>query len=292
MEYSYVDKKWAVSGMSRTLVLLRKNATLTTGILLFTLITMLAVTASTISPNDPAEMHFEERLSSPSASFPLGTDQFGRCIFSRILYGAQTSLSIAIISTLIVATIGIIVGMYAGYFSRYDAFLMRVTDILLAFPNIVLAIAIVGVVGPSPAGIILSFSISGWAKYARMIRGSTLSLKNSGFVEAARALGASDKYILFRHILPNSCGPIIEIATLGLGSRIVAISGLGFLGLGIQPPTPELGAILKDGVVYLQTAPMMALSAGGMIMLFVLATNLIGSELRSIADPRSDTIEL
>lgn len=278
--------------MNRTLMLMRKNATLTIGVLLFILITMLAVTASTISPNDPAEMHFEERLSPPSASFPLGTDQFGRCIFSRILYGAQTSLSIAIISTLIVATIGIIVGMYAGYFSRYDAFLMRVTDILLAFPNIVLAIAIVGVVGPSPSGIILSFSISGWAKYARMIRGSTLSLKNSGFVEAARALGASDKYILFHHILPNSCGTIIEIATLGLGSRIVAISGLGFLGLGIHPPTPELGAILKDGVVYLQTAPMMALSAGGMIMLFVLATNLIGSELRSIADPRSDTIEL
>lgn len=288
MEYPYL----AVSGMNRAWELFKGNTALTIGVLLFTLISMLAITAPTISPHDPAEMHFEERLSPPSASFPLGTDQFGRCIFSRIVYGAQTSLSIAIISTLIVVTAGVIIGMYAGYFSRYDAFLMRMTDILLAFPNIVLAIAIVGVVGPSPAGIILSFSISGWAKYARMIRGSTLSLKNSGFVEAARALGASDRYILFRHILPNSYGSIIEIATLGLGSRIVAISGLGFLGLGIQPPTPELGAILKDGLVYLQTAPMMALSAGGMIMLFVLATNLIGSELRSITDPRSDSIEL
>ncbi len=278
--------------MNQAWTLLRGNMTLTVGILLFLLITMMAITAPTISPHDPAEMHFEERLSSPSASFPLGTDQFGRCIFSRIVYGAQTSLFIAIISTLIVVTAGIIIGMYAGYFSRYDAFLMRLTDILLAFPSIVLTIAIVGVVGPSPAGIILSFSIQGWAKYARMIRGSTLSLKNSGFVEAVRALGASDKYILFHHILPNSYGPIIEIATLGLGSKIIAISGLGFLGLGIQPPTPELGAILKDGVVYLQTAPMMALSAGGMIMLFVLATNLIGSELRSVADPRSDTIKL
>ncbi|AKB72229.1 ABC transporter permease [Methanosarcina mazei] len=288
MEYPYLTG----SGTNRTWALFKGNSALTIGVLLFALISMLAITAPTISPHDPAEMHFEERLSPPSASFPLGTDQFGRCIFSRIVYGAQTSLSIAIISTLIVVTAGIIIGMYAGYFSRYDAFLMRMTDILLAFPNIVLAIAIVGVVGPSPAGIILSFSISGWAKYARMIRGSTLSLKNSGFVEAARALGASDRYILFRHILPNSYGPIIEIATLGLGSRIVAISGLGFLGLGIQPPTPELGAILKDGLVYLQTAPMMALSAGGMIMLFVLATNLIGSELRSITDPRSDSIEL
>lgn len=288
MEYPYLTG----SGTNRTWALFKGNSALTIGVLLFALISMLAITAPTISPHDPAEMHFEERLSPPSASFPLGTDQFGRCIFSRIVYGAQTSLSIAIISTLIVVTAGIIIGMYAGYFSRYDAFLMRMTDILLAFPNIVLAIAIVGVVGPSPTGIILSFSISGWAKYARMIRGSTLSLKNSGFVEAARALGASDRYILFRHILPNSYGPIIEIATLGLGSRIVAISGLGFLGLGIQPPTPELGAILKDGLVYLQTAPMMALSAGGMIMLFVLATNLIGSELRSITDPRSDSIEL
>lgn len=278
--------------MSRAWAVLKGNTTLTIGILLFVLISLMAIAAPTISPHDPAEMHFEERLSPPSASFPLGTDHFGRCIFSRIVYGAQTSLYIAIISTLIVATAGIVIGMYAGYFSRYDALLMRITDILLAFPNIVLAIAIVGVVGPSPAGIILSFSISGWAKYARMIRGSTLSLKNSGFVEAARALGASERYILFHHILPNSYGPIIEIATLGLGSRIVAISGLGFLGLGIQPPTPELGTILKDGLVYLQTAPMMALSAGGMIMLFVLATNLIGSELRSITDPRSDTIEL
>ena len=160
------------------------------------------------------------------------------------------------------------------------------------FSSIVLGIAIVGVVGPTPAGIIFSLSISGWPKYARMIRGSTLSLKNSGFVEAARALGASEKYILFHHILPNSYGPIIEVATLGLGSKIIAISGLGFLGLGIQPPSPELGTILKDGLVYLQTAPMMSLSAGGMIMLFVLAVNLIGSELRSITDPRSNTIEL
>ncbi|WP_440947584.1 ABC transporter permease [Methanosarcina sp. T3] len=292
MEYSHPERKWAASGINRTRMLLRSNMTLTFGILLFTLISMLAITAPAISPHDPAEMHFEERLSPPSESFPLGTDQFGRCIFSRIVYGAQTSLSIAIISTLTVVTVGITIGMYAGYFSRYDAVLMRLTDVLLAFPNIVLAIAIVGVVGPSPEGIILSFSISGWAKYARMIRGSTLSLKNSGFVEAAKALGASDKYILLHHILPNSYGPIIEIATLGLGSRIIAISGLGFLGLGIQPPTPELGAILKDGVVYLQTAPMMALSASGMIMLFVLATNLIGSELRSIADPRSDMIDL
>lgn len=288
MEYPYQT----VSGTNRAWELFKGNAALTIGFLLFALISMLAIMAPTISPHDPAEMHLEERLSHPSASFPLGTDQFGRCIFSRIVYGAQTSLLIAIISTLIVVTAGIIIGMYAGYFSRYDAFLMRMTDILLAFPNIVLTIAIVGVVGPSPAGIILSFSISGWAKYARIIRGSTLSLKNSGFVEAARALGASDRYILFRHILPNSYGPIIEIATLGLGSRIIAISGLGFLGLGIQPPIPELGAILKDGLVYLQTAPMMALSAGGMIMLFVLATNLIGSELRSITDPRSDSIEL
>lgn len=291
MEHSYFDEKLAVSEMKRVWGVLRSNITLTIGVLLFILISMMAVMAPVISPHDPAEMHLEERLSSPSASFPLGTDQFGRCILSRILYGAQTSFFIAVISTLIIVPAGIIIGMYAGYFSRCDAFLMRLADIFLAFPSIVLSIAIVGVVGPSPAGIILSLSIPGWAKYARLIRGSTLSLKNSGFVEAARAIGASDKYILFRHILPNSYGPIIEIATLGLGSKIISISGLGFLGLGIQPPTPELGTILKDGLVYLQTAPMMALSSGGMIMLFVLAVNLIGSELRSITDPRSDTIE-
>jgi peptide/nickel transport system permease protein len=290
MEYAQ-SKKELLSAVNQTVELLQNNKTLTTGILLFLFISIMAIMAPLVSPNDPAEMHFQERFSPPSLSFPLGTDQYGRCIFSRVVYGAQTSFFISIISTLIVVPVGILVGMCAGYFRKFDALLMRLTDILLAFPSIVLAIAIVGVVGSTPAGIILALSIPGWAKYARIIRGSTLSIKNSGFVEAARALGAPDRYILFRHVLPNSYGSIIEIATLGLGAKIIAISGLGFLGLGIQPPTPELGDILKDGLNFLQTAPMVALSSSGMIMLFVLATNLIGSELRSITDPRSDNLE-
>lgn len=291
MEYAQ-GKKEVVSALNQIVGLLQGNKAFTIGILLFLFISIMAIMAPVVAPNDPAEMYFDECFSSPSASFPLGTDQYGRCIFSRVVYGAQTSFFISIISTLIVVPVGIIVGICAGYFRKWDAFLMRLTDIFLAFPSIVLAIAIVGIVGSSRSGIILALSIPGWAKYARIIRGSTLSIKNSEFVEAARALGASDTYILFRHILPNCYGSILEIATLGLGAKIIAISGLGFLGLGIQPPTPELGAILKDGINYLQTAPMIALSSSCMIMLFVFATNLIGSELRSITDPRSDTLEL
>ncbi len=262
---------------------------LTIGLIIFTLVCSIAVFAPYIAPHQPDTMHLELRFSSPSIEFPLGNDQFGRCIFSRMVFGARTSLTIAAATTGIVVAIGILVGLFAGYYRRLDPLLMRVTDIVLAFPDIVLAIAIVGIMGPSPLGIIIAFTIPGWAKYARVIRSSTLSVKNRGFIEASRALGATDRHIIFRHILPHSVGPVIEIATLGLGARIIAISGLGFLGLGVQPPTPEWGTIMKEGLTYLDTAPLIALSTGIIIMLFVLSTNLIGSEVRALFDPRSGT---
>ncbi|HIJ06677.1 MAG: Oligopeptide ABC transporter, permease protein [Methanocalculus sp. 52_23] len=261
---------------------------LTMGLIIFILVCSIAIFAPYIAPHQPGTMNLELKFSSPSIEYPFGNDQFGRCIFSRMAYGARTSLTIATVATGIVVTIGILVGLFAGYYRRLDPLLMRITDIILAFPDIVLAIAIVGIMGPSPLGIIIAFSIPGWAKYARVIRSSTLSVKNRGFIEASKAVGATDRHIIFRHILPYSIGPIIEIATLGLGARIIAISGLGFLGLGIQPPTPEWGTIMKEGLTYLDSAPLIAISTGFIIMLFVLSTNLIGSEVRALFDPRSD----
>jgi peptide/nickel transport system permease protein len=180
--------------------------------------------------------------------------------------------------------------MYAGYYRKLDGLLMRITDIMLAFPPMVITLALVGIFGPSLSTIIVALAIPGWAKYARVTRSTTLSIKNKGFVDNARALGASNQYIIFKHILPNSLAPIMEIATLGLGGKIISIAGLGFLGLGIQPPTPEWGTIMNQGLIYLSKAPLITLTAGAMIMIFVLATNLIGSEIRDVMDPKSDSI--
>lgn len=290
MDTSSVKATNSFPQLSEICDLLRKNLTLTAGLIIFFALLLITVLAPVIAPHDPAEQDLELRFSPPSSTYPLGTDQFGRCIFSRIVYGGQISLAIAVISTIACVLIGVIVGMYAGYYGKLDAVLMRTTDIFLAFPSIVLALPIIAIVGPTPLGIILAITLPGWAKFARVIRSSTLAVKSNGFVEASKAVGASDTHILFRHILPNCYGPIIEIATLGLGSKIITITSLGFLGLGVQPPTPEWGTMINQGLTMLEKAPMIAISAGSMIVLFVLATNLIGSELRTILDPRSDTV--
>lgn len=269
---------------------LRGNKTLSIGLIIFLFLCLLTLLAPVISPHDPAEQTLDLRFSPPSATYPLGTDQFGRCILSRMLYGGQVSLAIAVISTAACVLAGILVGLYAGYYRKLDGILMRTTDIFLAFPSIVIALPIIAIIGPTPLGIILAIMLPGWAKFARVIRSSTLSVKTNAYVEASKAMGASDTHILFRHILPNCYGPIIEIATLGLGAKIITITSLGFLGLGVQPPTPEWGTMINQGLTMLDKAPMIALSAGTMIVLFVLATNLIGSELRTVLDPRSDTV--
>jgi len=271
---------------------LRGNKTLLAGVIIFLSLCLVTILAPVIAPHNPADQDLEARFSPPSATYPLGTDQFGRCVLSRILYGGQVSLAIAVISTGACVLIGILVGLYAGYYRKLDGILMRTTDVFLAFPSIVIALPIVAIVGPTPLGIIIAIMIPGWAKFARVIRSSTLSVKTHGYVESAKAMGATDTRILFKHILPNCYGPIIEIATLGLGAKIITITSLGFLGLGVQPPTPEWGTMINQGLTLLDKAPMIALSAGAMIVLFVLATNLIGSELRTILDPRSETVAI
>lgn len=251
---------------------------------------LIAIFAPFVAPHNPDEQSLKNRFMGPCLEYPLGTDQFGRCILSRVIYGSQTSLAVAVITTTIVVAIGLLVGLYAGYYRRLDGLLMRFTDIMLAFPSMVITLALVGILGPSVPTIILALAIPGWAKYARVVRSTTISLKTSGFVTSARALGAGDRHIIFNHILPNSLAPIMEIATLGLGGKIISIAGLGFLGLGIQPPTAEWGTIMNQGLAYIGKAPLITLSAGVMIVLFVLSTNLIGSEIRDLMDPKTDSV--
>lgn len=260
------------------------------GLIILIFMCLIAVFAPFVAPHNPDEQSLKNRFMGPCFEYPLGTDQFGRCILSRVIYGSQTSLAVAVVTTTIVVAIGLLVGLYAGYYRRLDGLLMRFTDIMLAFPSMVITLALVGILGPSVPTIILALAIPGWAKYARVVRSTTISLKTSGFVTSARALGAGDRYIIFRHILPNSLAPIMEIATLGLGGKIISIAGLGFLGLGIQPPTAEWGTIMNQGLAYLSKAPLITLSAGIMIVLFVLSTNLIGSEIRDLMDPKTDSV--
>lgn len=273
-------------------VKIRKKPLLVAGFVILILMCLIALSAPVIAPHDPNKQSLKDRFMEPCPEYPLGTDQFGRCVLSRVIYGSQTSLSIAIVSTVIVVAIGVLMGLYSGYYRRLDGILMRFTDLMLAFPSMVITLALVGIMGPSVFSIILALTIPGWAKYARVVRATTLTIKNRGFVEGSRALGASNTHILYRHILPNSLAPIMEIATLGLGGKIISIAGLGFLGLGIQPPTPEWGTIMNQGLPLLSKAPLIALSAGVMVMIFVLATNLIGSEIREVMDPKSDSVIL
>jgi len=267
-----------------------KKPLLVTGLIILMLMCLMAIFAPVIAPHDPYDQSLKNRFMSPCLEYPLGTDQFGRCVLSRLIYGAQASIAVAVITTSIVVIIGLLVGMYAGYYRKLDGLLMRITDIMLAFPSMVITLALVGIFGPSLSTIIAALAIPGWAKYARVTRSTTLSIKNKGFVDNARALGASNQYIIFKHILPNTLAPIMEIATLGLGGKIISIAGLGFLGLGIQPPTPEWGTIMNQGLTYLSKAPLITTTSGAMIMIFVLATNLVGSEVRDLMDPKSDSI--
>lgn len=259
------------------------------GGVIIVLLAILAIFAPFIT-NDPTEQNLEKYLSHPNIEYPLGTDQFGRCILSRLIYGIRTSLGIATIVTIIVTITGLAIGMISGYYSMIDDILMRITDSVLAFPNIVLALVIVSILGPSTLSIIIALSIPGWAKYARVVRGSVLSIKEKEFIESARAIGGSDFHILFRHIMPNCIAPVITIATIGVGGKIISIAGLGFLGLGVQPPTPEWGSIMSDGLPLLHTAPHIAIFSGLMIALTVMAFTLLGDGLRDTLDPRKHVI--
>src|SRR5499433_496321 len=252
-----------------------------------------ALAAPLISPFDPLGQDLENRLKPPGwqdgAGYvhALGTDHLGRDLLARVIFGARPALLVGVAAVLISGVLGMITGLLSGYFGgRVDDALMRLADIQLAFPFILLAIAVIGVLGPSLVTIIAVIGVSSWVIYARVVRGAVLSIREREFIQAAQALGVRDWRVLVRHILPNAFTPWLVVATLDMARVIVIESALSFLGLGVQPPTPTWGGMLADGRVYLSTAWWLATFPGLAILITVLGINLLGDGLRDTLDPR------
>ncbi len=266
---------------------LKKNRLAVIGAGILSVLVFIAVFAPYLAPRDPVELNLAERLSSPSWDHLMGTDAVGRDTLSRIIYGTRVSLMIAVVVTMIEVLLGMIVGMTAGYLGKaVDEILMRIVDVLLAFPGIILALALVGMLGPSLTNLVIALAAVGWVRYARIVRGSILSVKEERFVESARAIGCGNLRIATRHILLNIVTPIIVLATLSMGTTIISIAALSFLGLGAQPPMAEWGNMLNEGKPFMEKAPHLMIFPGLMIMITVLAFNFLGDGLRDVMDPR------
>lgn len=261
------------------------------GLLILIILVFMALFAPFLAPYDPTAVRLAEGLSGPSITHPLGQDKLGRDILSRIIYGARISLYVGVFTVALSAVIGTIVGAVAGLLGGVvDEVVMRLIDILLAFPGILLAIAFMAVLGPSLNNIIIALTVLGWVGYARLVRGQVLALREFEFVQAARALGADTRRIIARHLLPNVLGPVIVQATFGMAGAIVAEAGLSFLGLGTQPPNPSWGSMLNDGREFLLISPHLTTFPGLAIMAVVLGLNFLGDGLRDILDPRGRTL--
>ncbi|MBU4314004.1 MAG: ABC transporter permease [Actinobacteria bacterium] len=266
---------------------LKKNklAMIGLGIIIFLII--IAIFAPLVSPYNPIGRIKEESSLSPSTAHLFGTDLLGRDIFSRVIYGSRISLEVGVIAVGISVTIGLFFGAIAGYFGNVpDVLIMRMADIFFAFPYILGAIAIMTILGPGIMNIFIAIGILGWASFARIFRGSILSIKNKEYIEAARALGASNFRIITKHIFPNAFAPIIVYATMNVGSAILVEAALSFLGLGVQPPTPAWGKMLSESLSYIDIAPWMMFSPGIAIVITVLGFVLLGDGLRDAFDPR------
>jgi len=285
------------AGRAEWLVFMRRLAarrTALVGLVVVVIVVVTAVAAPLLSPFDPVEQDLgDRRLKAPGFRdaagrlHPLGTDHLGRDLLARVIYGARPALLVGFAAVMISGVIGMMAGLVSGYFGgRVDDALMRLADIQLAFPFILLAIAVIGVLGPSLKTIIAVIGVSSWVVYARIVRSAVLSLREREFVQAALALGSGDGRVLLRHILPNALTPWLVVATLDMARVIVIESALSFLGLGVQPPTPTWGGMLADGRVYISTAWWLATFPGLAILVTVLGINLFGDGLRDTLDPR------
>jgi peptide/nickel transport system permease protein len=270
----------------------RLHRGLLAGASLLAVFTVAATLAPLLASHDPlavVDPPTPVALQPPAARHLLGTDALGRDILARVLFGGRVSLAVGVGVEVVVAAIGGAIGLLAGYYGGVlDAALMRLTDVVMAFPSLILAIGLIAVFeAPGLANVFLVLVLLGWTTIARVVRGTVLTLKGRDYVQAARAIGARDRTILFRHILPNAVGPLLVAATLGVGGNMVAEAGLSFLGLGAQPPTVSWGAMLADGQSDLMTAPWAAVFPGLALLLAVLGVNLLGDGLRDVLDPRT-----
>ncbi len=247
-----------------------------------------AVFAPWLTRYDPEQMDMANRLSGPNAQHILGTDNFGRDLWTRVAFGARVSLAIGLVSVSVAATIGSLVGLAAGYYRGWvDLLLMRIVDLFLGFPPIILALALIAVLGSGPINVGIALVAVFWTQYARVVRALTLVESEREYVVAARAIGLSSVRILLRQILPNAIGPVIVLATLGIGTAVIAESGLAFLGFGVQPPTPSWGWTLAYGMRFLRTDAWLSTVPGLFIMVTVLGFNLFGDGLRDLLDPKA-----
>ncbi|WNS75724.1 ABC transporter permease [Bacillus sp. DTU_2020_1000418_1_SI_GHA_SEK_038] len=265
-----------------------KNKAAMTGAFIVIIFAILAILAPVIAPYDPSHIEMSKKLQTPSSEHWLGTDDKGRDILSRLLYGSRISLTVGILSTVLGAVVGIVLGIVSGYYGRWiDSVIMRICDVLLAFPGILLALAIVSILGASTTNVIIAVAFFAIPTFARIVRGSTLSVKKLEYIDAIRAMGSSDFRIIFKHILPNILSPIIVQSTLYIASAIITASALSFLGMGTQPPTPEWGTMLAQGRSYVAQAPHLTLFPGFVILLVVVGFNLFGDGLRDALDPKA-----
>jgi peptide/nickel transport system permease protein len=247
----------------------------------------LALFGPFLSPYDPASQDLARRLEGPSLAHPFGLDELGRDILTRLASGARISLLVGLAVVSVSSVVGMLFGSIAGYFGgRVDDAISRVIDVLMAFPGILLAIALVAVLGPSLANVVLALSVIGWVGYARLVRGQALRAREFEFVQAARALGANSSRIVLRHVLPTAIPAVVVQSTLGMAGAIIAEASLSFLGLGVQPPTPSWGTMLDAGRAHLFDAPHLTIFPGMAIALLVLGFNFLGDGLRDRIDPK------
>ena len=271
----------------------RRHRAAMSGMIVLAAVLAAAMLAPVLAPADPLRNDLLERLTPPmwsaggSAVHPLGTDTLGRDVLSRLLYGARVSLLIGLATVLVSGVVGVALGVLGGFYGGWlDDVFMRAGDVQLAFPVLLLGVALLSVLGPGLGNLILVLALSSWITYARIVRGETLSLKHREFVEAARALGALDGRLIWRHVLPNVWAPIAVVATFSVARTIIAEASLSFLGLGVPAPAPSWGAMLDEGRNYITTGWWLALFPGTAILLVVLVINLVGDWLRDALDPR------
>jgi len=258
---------------------------LSAGILIFFILA--ALFAGYIAPHDPEKANLELRLKEPCREYPFGTDHLGRCILSRIIFGARVSLLVGLLVVSSSFVLGLAIGTLSGYYGGWlDEIVMRVVDAFLAFPSLLLALGIAGLFGAGFMNLVIALITVDWAGYARLARGSVMTVKEQDYIKAAKGLGAGDMHVILCHVIPNVISPLIVMATIGMGYVILSAAGLSFLGFGVQPPTPEWGSMLSEGKTYIRSAPYIMIFPGIAIMLTVIAFNYLGDELRDLLDPR------
>jgi ABC-type dipeptide/oligopeptide/nickel transport system permease subunit len=272
------------AGLARRL---RRHRTAVAGLVILAAFVLAATVAPLVLPYDPEEADFERVLQRPSSAHPFGTDQLGRDLLTRVVYGARVSFLIGILAVGLSALIGVPVGLVSGYHGgALDIAVQRVVDLMLSFPGFLLALTLIAVLGVGVANVVVSVGLATAPVYVRLVRGVALSVRSQVYIEAARAIGVPERRVLSRHVLPNCLPPVIVQSTLQLGTAILTAAGLGFLGLGVKPPTPEWGTMLGEGQTYLFSSWYIATFPGMAIFLTVMAFNLLGDGLRDALDPR------